>query len=416
MRVMGLSASDSAGGAARAALRIHQALRGAGVDASLRVNHRALDEPGVEGPRGPLGKAAAILRPRAVRPLLHLGRNTGERRSLALLPSSVVRSLNLSEADVVNLHWVMDEMLSIEDIGRITKPVVWTLHDMWAFCGAEHLSWDDRYRVGYAARTRPTNEFGLDLNRLTWYRKRRAWKRPIQIVTPSRWLAQCVRESELMRGWPVEVIPNPLDSTVWVPVEKVVARQLLGIRPDAQLVAFGSMGENHAYHKGGDLLIEALRRLRGQVPNLELVVFGERLSGAMWNLEIPTHFVGVVHDELSLRIVYSAAEALVVPSRRDNLPNTAVEALSCGTPVVAFDTCGLPDLVVHEETGFLARAFEPEDLARGIHWVVAEPDRCVRLSRNARAFAREQFSPPRIAAQYLEVYRATLARFRGVDT
>jgi glycosyltransferase involved in cell wall biosynthesis len=154
------------------------------------------------------------------------------------------------------------------------------------------------------------------------------------------------------------------------------------------------------------LLSAALRGLGREIPDLELMVFGGSRSEAADDLGIPTHHTGVLSDELSLRVVYSAAEVLVIPSRVDNLPNTGVEALACGTPVVAFDTCGLPDIVVHEETGFLARPFEPGDLARGIRWVAADPDRSARLSRNARAFAEQQFASARVAARYLEVYQA----------
>ena len=108
----------------------------------------------------------------------------------AILPSSWIKKINESTADIVNLHWTQHEMLSISDISKINKPVVWTLHDMWGFCGAEHISWDDRWEKGYNKNNRPTHESGFDLNKWTWKRKIKYWKKPIQIITPSNWLTR----------------------------------------------------------------------------------------------------------------------------------------------------------------------------------------------------------------------------------
>jgi glycosyltransferase involved in cell wall biosynthesis len=409
LRVRGFSTGDGGGGAARAASRIHRALLGAGVDCTLHVSQRTSSDPTVIAPAAPAAKAAALLRRRLGRVPLRLSTAaTDGKRSPALLPSRRVARLNQSDAHVCHLHWVADELLSVEDIGRIRKPVVWTLHDMWAFCGAEHLAWDDRYRVGYRPDNRPGNERGVDLNRWTWNRKRRAWRRPLHIVTPSRWLAECARSSILMADWPVEVIPNPIDLDLWRPIPKPVAREILGISPGARVLAFGTMGENRAHHKGIDLLEAALSRLRAQVPRLELLIFGDDGSNGGPSVGIPARHTGILHDELSMRLVYGAADALVVPSRIDNFPNTAVEAMACGTPVVAFRAGGLPDMVAHEETGYLAQPFEPDDLARGVVWAISDPERSARLGGSARRVAEQRFAAGRVADLYVSLFMRIL--------
>jgi glycosyltransferase involved in cell wall biosynthesis len=411
VRVAGFSTADGPGGAARAALRIHRAVRAAGIDSTLYVSRMAVVDPSVVGPRRAVGKAAALVRARLGRLPLRLSPTTSQaKRSPAFVPSLRVRRLNRSDVDVCHLHWVADELLSVEDIGRIAKPVVWTLHDMWAFSGAEHLAWDDRYREGYRHTNRAPGEAGLDLNRWTWLRKRRSWTRPMHIVTPSRWLADCVRASALMGDWPVEVIPNPIDLEAWRPVDKGAARRILGIRPDARVVAFGSMGENMAHHKGGDLLRAALAALRDQGSDFELLIFGEEGSVPGFETAVPTHHAGMLRDEISMRIAYSAADALVIPSRLDNLPNTGVEALACGTPLVAFRACGLSDLVVHEETGYLARPFDPEDLAAGIAWVAGDAARAATLGRNGRAFAESRFAYSAVGTLYRTLYEQCIDR------
>ena len=175
----------------------------------------------MEGPSSKWGKAIGRVRPqlggllcktlRTQNPIIH---------SPAILPYHWVKRINASDADVVHLHWVQGEMLSIADMGRIQKPIVWTLHDMWAFCGAEYYTEEFRWREGYRRDNRPAYESGFDLNRWTWQRKRKHWQRPMHIVTPSTWLGECVRDSMLMREWPVDIVSYPIDLTRWFPVNQ----------------------------------------------------------------------------------------------------------------------------------------------------------------------------------------------------
>ncbi|OOC47842.1 glycosyltransferase family 4 protein [Thioalkalivibrio versutus] len=408
MRTIILNHSDLTGGAARAAYRIHKNLRLQGVDSRMAVNKAVAGDWSVDGPESVRAKVLAMLRG----PIGNLSRRTLQTEnpivhSPAILPSSWRRRLNTSDADVIHMHWVAGEMLSIKDIGHIRKPVVWTLHDMWAFCGAEHYTEDHRWRDGYHRHNRPAHESGFDLNRWTWKRKRKHWQRPMHIVTPSRWLADCARESQLMQDWPVSVVPNVINTDVWRPVDQRMARDLLGLPQDVPLLLFGAMGGSRDPRKGFDLLLEALSHLRGEVEGLELVVFGQLSPREPPDLGFPIHYTGHLHDDVSLRVLYSAADLLAIPSRQDNLPNTGVESLACGTPVIAFDTCGLPDIVSHRENGYLAKAFDAADFAEGVRWVMQhKPADTLRLA--ARQSAVDCFSPGVVVPQYLEVYRQAI--------
>jgi glycosyltransferase involved in cell wall biosynthesis len=412
MRGIHLSHSDISGGAARAAYRIHHALRSSGVDSSMWVNKESAGDWTVRGPSSSFEKAMAVMRPHAASSLVKALR-TGNPiiHSPEVLRSRWVKRINGSDADVVHLHWVQGEMLSIADIGRIRKPIVWTLHDMWAFCGAEHYTEDSRWREGYHPDNRPLHEWGFDLNRWTWNRKRKHWQQPMQIVTPSRWLGDCVRESVLMRDWPVTVIPNPIDTDRWQPLPQTLARELLGLPADVPLLLFGAMGGGRDPRKGFDLLQAALQHLRDapEGKGVELVVFGQLAPKSSPDLGFPIHYTGHLHDDLSLRALYSAADTLVLPSRQDNLPNTGVESLACGTPVVAFDVCGLLDIVAHQRTGYLAEAFDTDDLASGIQWVLADSRRYDQISANARSDAVARFASLVVASQYQRVCETAIA-------
>jgi glycosyltransferase involved in cell wall biosynthesis len=320
----------------------------------------------------------------------------------------LVRLINDSDAEIVHLHWVCDELLSVEDIGRLRKPLVWTLHDMWAFCGAEHYSEDLRWRDGYTAENRPRHESGFDLNRWVWIRKRKAWRLPMHVVAPSNWLGNCARQSALMRHLPLSVVPNALDTDSWKSLDRDTARSLLGLPLEGKLLAFGAMGGGRDPRKGIDLLRAAIGKLRGRMSGLGLVVFGELRPRESPDLGFPVYYLGHLYDDLSLRALYSAADVLVIPSRQDNLPNTGVEALACGTPVLAFNVGGLPDIVAHEKTGWLAEPFDAESLAAGILWILADPRRHQKMRQTARQVAVQRYCYSRVARAYADVYETTL--------
>ncbi len=410
MKILHINHSDISGGAARAAYRIHNSLREEGLESRMWVNRSTAGDWTVNGPVSKVAKAMALLRPQMVSPLVKmLKTNNRVIHSPAILPSHWIKKINYSDADIVHLHWIQSEMLSIADISRIKKPIVWTLHDMWAFCGAEHYSEDFRWREGYRADNRFTNESGFDLNRWVWQRKRQHWKRPLNIVAPSQWLGNCAKESFLMRNWPITVVKNPIDTDIWKPHGQVGARELLGLPVGAPLLLFGAMDGDRDPRKGFEFLVKALKLLRDdqRVKGMGLVIFGQLAPESIPNLGFPVYYTGHLYDDLSLRILYSAADAMIIPSRQDNLPNTGVESIACGTPVVAFNVGGFPDIVRHKETGYLANAFDPEDLAQGIRWVLLNGKNDY-LRREVRKFAEENFSYKTISNQYKVLYQKTI--------
>jgi glycosyltransferase involved in cell wall biosynthesis len=406
LKILTINHSDITGGAARAAYRIHHSIRRLGLDSKMLVNNATSGDWTVKGPKGKLAKALSIIRIplaglltktlKTANPIIH---------SPAIIPSRWSKRLNKSDADVIHLHWINGEMMSIADIGNIKKPVIWTLHDMWAFCGAEHVAIDRRWRDGYTTNNRPVYESGFDLNRWTAARKINHWKQPVNIITPSRWLASCVKESVVMRDWPVSVIPNAIDTNEWKPVDKALARQILLLPQDVPLLLFGGLLGPQHHHKGFDLLKDALNHLRGHIADLELIVFGQMAHESEVDFGCPVRYLGHLHDNVSLRLLYSAVDAVAIPSRIDNFPNNGLEASACGTPIVAFDCCGLADIVDHRVTGFLAKPYEAIDFANGLLWILSESARSKSLGLAARKKAVDLWSYDVIARKYFEAYQ-----------
>jgi glycosyltransferase involved in cell wall biosynthesis len=418
MKILIVSRSDARGGAARASYQLHRALNAAGHASRMRVEIRVSTDPAVTGPVGALATAGTWIRPVLGHALKRLQRTPDSTwRSLALFPSGLGRELDRSDADVVNLHWVGDETISAAEIGRIEKPVVWTMLDMWPFCGAEHYAPDDaraRWRTGYGPGTQDAAAGGIDIDAWTWRRKQAAWRRPRQLVASSRWLADCARASALMRDWPVSVVPHAVDTGIFQPHDDAASRARWGLPPEVPVVLFSATGGTRDSRKGWDLLVAALDAVAATRRDLVCAVLGEHGDSApQAKLPVPVRWLGHVADDAALARLYAIADVTVVPSRQDNLPLVAVEAQACGCPVVAFAATGLPDAVEHGVTGYLAEPFAPADLAHGMLWVLADRQRHRQLRAQARERAMRLWSPGVVARQYLEVYAAAIEAQRA---
>lgn len=400
------------GGAPRAANRLHRAFISKNIESSMRVNSKQSDDWRVSGSLGKIEQITSRLYPVIEKSISRLQHTSNPvLHSSSRMSCLTSRELNKHSAEVINLHWLGSGFLSIEELSKTRKPIVWTLHDMWAFCGAEHYAPEDensRWKQGYTKLNRYREHMGLDIDRWAWRRKKRAWKSPFHIITPSKWLADCAENSDLMHDWPITVVPNPLNTEIFRPLPKQVAREILGLPMDGNLILFGAIGGGSDPRKGWDLLQGALSHLKNKFDNLNAVIFGQSEPQYPPQLGLPLHWMGHLYDDATLALLYSAVDVTVVPSRQENLPQSGTEAQACGCPVVAFDTTGLSDVVEHKVTGYLADAFSVEDLAEGIEWSLENKERHNQLSINARNRAVQLWSINIVVPQYLDVYQEAM--------
>jgi glycosyltransferase involved in cell wall biosynthesis len=409
MKILMLSTGER-DGAGRAACRLHEGLGQIGVDAQISIQHKQSNDPSILGPQTALDKTVAKLnlshRLDSL-PLRLLHRSTQTAFSLQWLPGSTLSRTIEYAPDLVNLHWICQGYLSIQAMGKIKQPIVLTLHDMWAFTGGCHYNQTcDRYQVACGACPQLDSDRDSDLSRWVWARKARAWhqKNPT-VVVPSRWLAKCAASSSLFKDRRIELIPNGLNLDKYKPIDKLLARQILNLPLDKQLILFGATLGTTDPRKGFQLLEPALTKLSaaGWTDRLEAVIFGPMLTSA--NIcGFKYHALGTLTDDISMAILYAAADVLVAPSIQDNLPNVVMEALACGTPCVAFDIGGLPDLIEHQKTGYLAQPYNIEDLARGITWVLENHSRHQNLAHHAREKATREFSIELQAKRYQSLF------------
>ena len=418
MKVLMLNTFAEGGGAARAALRLQGGMRGLGIDASLLVHFPPGHASGdVICAPGPLRKLARRLKGLlGLLPVLLYPKQPQNNFSPALLPDNVPAKVAEINPDIVHLHWLCASFLRVETLAKFDKPLIWTLHDSWAFTGGCHVPFDcKKYRERCGACPVLGSSRERDLSRWTWQRKERAWRDlNLTVVAPSRWLADCARSSSLFRNIRVEVIPNGLDTGTFQPGDKNHSRELLGLPQDKKIILFGAVGGTSDLNKGFHLLQPALQALAGKgLPETLAVVFGCAAPIKLPDLGMPVVFLGRLHDDASLAAAYSAADVFVAPSIQEAFCQTAAEAMACGTPVVAFGATGLLDVVEHQRCGYLAEPYASDDLAHGIAWVLEDRDRHAALSCRARQKVTTEFALDLVARRYAELYREILGSEAG---
>ncbi len=406
MKVIHITNSNHGAGAPNAVKRLHESLLLNNCNSKIWVNYKYGDDERVREPSRKFLKALNILKLYLSIIFVKLLKTKNEiLHSPQIFSSSYwLKAINESDADIVHLHWFQNEMISISDLSKIKKPIIWTLHDMWGFCGSEHISYDNRWKEGYLKSNRPIGESGFDLNMWSWKRKKKYWKKPIQIIAPSNWMKENVNKSLLMKEWPVSVIPNPIDLDMWSPIERNVARDSIKLPRNLDLILFGSASGTKSYHKGFDLLHEAILKMENSknTKQIGLVIFGQSKPKTPPKYNFPVFYLGYLNDTNSLRKAYSAADLLVIPSRVDNLPNMGVEANACGTPIVAFNTAGLPSIVKNQYNGYLAKPFDANDLLEGIYWILNNNRE--QLKKNCRKHVLDKFESKKIALEHMELY------------
>jgi glycosyltransferase involved in cell wall biosynthesis len=412
MRPLLISSSDISGGAARAAYRLHRGLQNIGVDSQMLVQNKQSDNYTVICPESKVSKGIGKLKHTLdVLPLQLYPQRDRSAYSVQWLPDNLAAQVDQINPDVINLQWINGGYLQIETIAKFKKPIIWTLHDMWAFTGGCHYNGDCmNYTNSCGACPQLHSNKEKDLSRWIWQRKARAWQDlNLTIVTPSHWLAKCAASSSLLKNVRIEVIPNGLDTKQYKPIEKSVARSILGLPEDKQLILFGAMSATSDPRKGFNFLQSALQNLSqsGWGEQVELVVFGSSQPKKPTELGFKSHYLGRLNDDISLALLYSAADVMIVPSVQEAFGQTASESLACCTPVVTFDITGLKDIVDHQQNGYLAKAFDVEDLARGIAWVLEDEERLRKLGVNAREKVEQNFSVEIQAKNYLSVYSSS---------
>lgn len=409
MKILIVNESDSRGGAARAASRLHKSLLDQNIDSQMLVQNKESDNYTITGPVTKIQRAINKMRPTLDElPVSLYKHRTKTIFSPSWLPfSNIVNKINEIDPDIVHLHWVCGGMIKIEDIVHIKAPVVWSLHDNWAFTGGCHIMWEcEKYQDTCGACPRLGSSKENDLSRKVFNRKQKSFLQieNMTIVGLSKWLNACSKNSTLLKDKKHINLPNPIDTTIFKPCDQEKARELWNLPKDKKLVLFGAMTPNDI-NKGFNELSDALHKIKSE--EVELVVFGSSEPKESQKLGFKTHYLGYLHDDVSLVTLYSAVDVMIVPSLQEAFGQTASEAMACCTPVVAFSATGLLDIVDHQINGYLAKLLDSADLAYGIDWIL-ENKSYDSLAKNAREKVVKSFDSAVVAQKYIALYKDVL--------
>ncbi len=410
MRVLIVNTSDTQGGAARATYRLHKSLLAQNIESQMLVQNKSSDDFTVLSEERKIRKYFNKLRP-AIDSIPT--RSYKDKTKTLFSPSwfgfsGIANKINEIGPDIVHLHWVCGGMITIEDIARIKAPVVWSLHDNWAFTGGCHIMWEcEKYKESCGACPRLGSYREKDLSRKIFKRKQKAFnlKKDITVVGLSKWLNECSKSSSLLKDKKHVNLPNPIDTTIFKSFDKEESRELWSLPKDKELVLFGANDATSDINKGFKELSEAMQKLNDK--NIEFVVFGSNKPKESQGFGFKTHYLGHLHDDVSLVTLYSAVDVMVVPSLQENLSNAIMESLACGTPVVGFDVGGNSDMIEHQENGYLAKTFDTTDLAYGIEWILNN-EKYDELCQNARGKVLREFDSVVVSKKYIELYASIL--------
>ena len=417
MRVLLVNTAERTGGAAIAANRLLHALNHNGVEAQMLVRDRKTDAPEVVNIAPSWRLKADFLWERGVIWLANgLSRHNLFQVDIANAGTDISKMDVFQKADVIHLHWINQGFLSLSDLEKILssgKPVVMTMHDQWYFTGICHYSGEcDKYRSQCKKCPMLKNGgIGMDLAKWVFTRKQAIYAdKNITFVGCSKWMADLARNSKLTQGHPVTNIPNAIDTNIFSPVNQAEARKAHSLPADKRLLLFGAQRITDE-RKGFRYLAEACDHIMKYHPDLakelEVVVLGGDAQSVASALPFPVHVVNYLNNETDIALLYNAVDLFVTPSLQDNLPNTIVEAMSCGTPCVGFDVGGIPEMIDHQENGYVAEYCDSGDFAEGIIWTLDQM-RHTALREQARKKAVAIYEETAVAQRYLDVYRMTL--------
>ena len=417
MKITFINTSDIRGGAAIAAYRLFSIIRRRFPDSWMVVREKLTKDENILGSDKNL-----------IDRLMHWSRFVLERLTViplvkkreywfSLSPANfgqnISRTKQIRKADLLHLHWTSQGYLSLRGLKKLiklNKPIVWTLHDMWAFTGGCHYSGKCiNYTKTCGDCFYLKNPSPTDITNKVFKRKKKIYRNAnITFVTPSQWMADVAGKSGLIGNFRIEVIGNPIDTEIFCPGDKEKVRSELGLPQELFLILCGAANLMDK-RKGFNFLIEALQLMGDSEPDLRqnygLITFGK--SSHIDNDLIPVFSQSYLSDNISLAKLYQAADVYILPSLEDNLPGTVMESLSCATPVIAFRTGGIPDMVDHLSNGYLADLKSVDDLIRGIHWIKDHPELSL-VKENGRQKVLNNFSQEMIAEKYIRLYNELL--------
>ncbi len=411
-----INTNDITGGAAKAAYRLHKGLRLRNNNSVMVVRNKKSTDPNVLALNilGDADKAECEIFSAIQERLINNNRTNISDTLFSLpYPGYDLSNTNLiRSADIINLHWVnyFQSVESITSLLSLHKPVVWTLHDEWAFTGGCHYSAGCEKYTQWCEQCPQLLDNSNRLPELVLKNKLNYFADSIVVVSPSNWLAECARKSTLFKNCRIEVIPNGLDTDTFKPTAKIQAKRDLNINPETTTLLFGAVSHTKK-RKGFRQLCKAFDFCRKNKKFAEMIRTGKvriitfgTTNSLIREIGVPVVSLGYIDSDEKLALIYSAADFLVLPSLEENLSNIMLECMSCGTPIIAFETGGMPDAIKHGKTGYLTTAVQSDEFGKYILDMTFKPEIRQKMALVARDLVEKDYSLEVQVDRYLELF------------
>ncbi len=402
MKILHISFSDSKGGASIAGYNIYKAQKLNGMKVKFLCFEKFTDDDDViEYNQNLFQKKLRIYKQSIDRRIIKLFINDKKNSySTGFFGSNLTKYINDFDCDIVNLHWINNSMMSIKDIGKIEKKIVWTLHDMWPFCGTEHFSYLNYYRDGYSDLSK------LDINKFVWKKKFKNFHNKINYISPSSWMHSCAKSSTILKNMSSKKIPYPIDFDIWKINDQISAKRKIGLNghEKEKVIIFGSERGSKIDRKNFIFLFEILKKISKKI-KIRLLVFGENKN----NYEIDglsINYLGHILNKEFLNSIYSSGDVLAMPSKLETFGLIGIESILSGTPCVAFLNTGLEEIVEHRVNGYLSKHSDELDYENGLKWFLNKKEK-VDLNNN-REELRKKFGNKKIYLEYFNFYKSIL--------
>jgi glycosyltransferase involved in cell wall biosynthesis len=397
---------DTKGGAAIAVQRIHEAQKLSGINSKILVAEKLSTNQEIIGPNSTFEEIKWQIFKSLNRKIEKIQKKKKyDSNSFNILPNNFIKKINKIDCDIVNLHWIGNNLIPIRNISKINKPVVWTLHDMWPYTGSEHYTLTTRFIDGYKKSNKPENLRGFDIEKYCWELKKKHYPKEMLVVPTSEWQLNNVKKSYLLKNLKTEKIALPINFDFWKPLDKTLSRKLLNIPIDKKIILIGS--ENLSHLRKG---FHNIDRILKNINNKDVVVLSFGNNNKLLKSSDSIKYINlneIKANTSDLKIVYSASDLFIAPSIQESFGQTVLESASCCLPSVCFENNGFSEVIDHEVNGYLAKQNDIIDFSKGIDWSLKNLKR-ENMEENLINL-KKKFSYQKVGDDYKKIYQKLLS-------
>ena len=407
MKILHLNFSPK-GGAGIGVLRLHEALKEKGVNSFILNYEEFIRDKKKKLISRILIKFKWRLKIILKKILLKFFTKLSNKEAISL---NIFNNLNLKKFikdnnfDLIHLHWIGNEMISIKEISFIDKPIVWTMHDMWPFCGGEHFTKEERFQKNYSHESRSKTESGFDFNKFIWEEKNKYLKdKNINIICPSKWMQEEIKKSSLFKNNKSKILPYVINTKKWD--YKLETNKKVIDSNDKSVILFSATSSVN-YRKGFNFLADAINSYLDR-SKYYLLVVGDKPKN-FDSIKIEKKFLGIINSEEMIKNIYYSSDIFVMPSLFESFGQVFTEAGCFGLPSVSFKNTAASEIINHKKNGYLADYKSSKDLAMGIDWANVSIKNIAETKQYNRKVIIDNFSYQNKINNYIDFYQKILS-------